>query len=99
MKITELARKPQLREVTIDDAETRELIGDSLTYWTWDRQPMSMVIRLTTINQSDAAAMMMTIKDLILDDTGRPVLTEDAMIPVPVLMKIINQVVTDLGKI
>lgn len=99
MKITELARKPQLTEVVLDDEETLKELGEPLTYWTWDRQPMTVFLKLSSLDQNNMENMMAAIRELILDEHGKPVLVNDAVLPVPILLRIINRTVEHLGKI
>ena len=40
MKLNQLAAKPQLIRVEINDEETIKQFGESLEFWIWDRQPM-----------------------------------------------------------
>ena len=98
MKLSELARKPQLVEVTIDSQEMLQEYGESLTFWTWDRQPMSTFLKMATAGSADYESIVDTVKDLILDESGKPVLTGDMTLPPKVTLAVVAAVVESLGK-
>jgi hypothetical protein len=98
MKITELARKPQLIEVVLDDEDTVKELGESLIYWTWDRQPMATFLKLSSVREADMASMIDAVRDVILDEQGQPVLVDDRMLPTAILLRIITRTVEHMGK-
>lgn len=98
MKLADLAKKPRLIEVTIDDEETIQEFGEALTFWTWDRQPMDVFLKLAAIDQSNTSSIIETVRDLILNQDGTRVLTAEVSLPTKVLMKVITAVVDNLGK-
>ena len=98
MKITDLARQPQLIEIVLDDPDTIRELGESLTYWTWDRQPMPVFLKLSSVRDSDLSSMIEAVRELILDEDGQPVLTGDAMLPTGILLRIITRTVEQMGK-
>lgn len=99
MKLSELAKKPQLVEITIDDADIVEQFGEPLSFYTWDRQPMDTFLKLASIDNSNIATVIDAVRNLILDEAGKPVLTGDATLPTAVMMRVINRVVESLGKL
>jgi hypothetical protein len=98
MKLSEIAKKPLLIEVTIDDADIVEQYGEALTFWTWDRQPMHVFLKLASLNQSDTASVITAVRELILNEDGTQVMSEDAALPTQILMRVITTVVERLGK-
>jgi hypothetical protein len=98
MKLSELAKKPLLIEVTIDDADIVEQYGEALTFWTWDRQPMDVFLKLASLNQNDTASVITAVRELILNEDGSQVMSADAALPTPILMRVITTVVERLGK-
>jgi len=98
MKLSELAKKPQLIEVTIDDADIVEQYGEALTFWTWDRQPMNVFLKLASLNQNDTSSVISAVRELILNEDGSQVMSEEAALPTPILMRVITTVVERLGK-
>lgn len=98
MKITQLSAKPQLIKITLDDKETLEQYGEAVEFWTWDRQPLDTFIRLASATEANSSGIINIVKDLILDEQGKPVLTADTMLPTGILMRAIAQVTEVLGK-
>ena len=98
MKLSEIAKKPKLIEVTINDADIVEEFGEALTFWTWDRQPMDVFLKLAAIDQSNTASVIEAVRELILNEDGSPVLTGEESLTTKVLMSVIVTVVESLGK-
>jgi hypothetical protein len=98
MKLSEIAKKPRLIEVTISDADIVEEFGEALTFWTWDRQPMDVFLKLAAIDQSNTASVIEAVRELILNEDGSRVLTGEESLPTKVLMRVIVSVVESLGK-
>jgi len=98
MKLSQIAKKPQLIEITIDDADIVEEFGEAITFWTWDRQPMDVFVKLAAIDQNNTSSVISAVRELILNEDGTPVLTGDDSLPTKVLMRVIVTVVESLGK-
>ena len=98
MKISQLAAKPQLIKMTLDDAETVADYGEAVEFWTWDRQPMDVFMRLAAVDVANSATVIEAVKSLILDEDGQPVLTGEMTLPTRVMMQIITRIVESLGK-
>jgi hypothetical protein len=98
MKLSQICSKPQLIELSLDDAETLKQYGEALTFYTWDRQPMDVFMRLANIDQKNTSDLIEIVKTLILDDQGKQMLTDENMLPTSILMKAIGKVTEQLGK-
>ena len=98
MKLSQLAAKPQLIKVTIEDEDTVKEFGESIEFWTWDRQPLDTFMKLANSNQEDMGSMIDIVRTLILDEDGKVVITKDNMLPTQVLIKVIGKIVETLGK-
>ena len=98
MKLSQLSAKPQLIEVSIDDEEIIQEFGEPVTFHTYDRQPMETFMKLANMSTTDTGNIIEIVKTLILDDKGKQILTDDAMLPTHVLMKAITKVTEILGK-
>jgi hypothetical protein len=98
MKLSELAKKPQLVKVTIDDADIVAEFGEPLEFWTWDRQPMDTFLKLASLDQNNTATVIEAVRGLVLDEAGSPVITGEATLPTRVMMRVITSVVESLGK-
>lgn len=98
MKLQDLAKKPQLVKLTIDDEDIVKEFGEGIEFYTWDRQPMDIFMKLANINPENGATVIEAVKQLVLDETGKPIITSDTMLPTKVMMRVLNVVVENLGK-
>lgn len=98
MKLSEIAAKPKLIEVEINDEETVKQFGEGLTFYTYDRQPMDVFVKLANLTDKNTGDLIEVVKTLILDENGKQVLTEKNMLPINILMKAIAKVTEQLGK-
>lgn len=98
MKLSEICSEPQLVEIKLDDKETVKQYGEALTFYTWDRQPMDVFMRLANIEAKNTGELINIVKTLILDEEGKPVLSDKNMLPTNILMKAITKVTEHLGK-
>lgn len=97
-QLSQIAAKPQLIEVVLDDEQTIQEFGESIQFWTWDRQPLPMFMRLASLSGADTSAMIEVVRTLILDQDGREIITETTMLPTPVLLRAIAKITDMLGK-
>jgi len=98
LKLTQLASKPQLIKLTVDNEEIVKTYGDELEFWIWDRQPIDQFIKMATTGAGDYAEMIRMVNDLILDEEGNKVIKEGEALPNDVMIIVINKVVERLGK-
>ena len=104
MKLSEITQKPQLIEVLIDDKDTIKEYGEALSFHTWDRQPMDVFIKLANLASNienknpNIGDMIDVVRDLIVDEKGKPLLTDNNAMPTNILVKVIQKVTESLGK-
>lgn len=98
MKLTELASKPQLSKMTIDDEPIVEKYGESLEFYIQDRLPIETYTKLASVKSDDPSDMYRVIKDLILDEHGDPVMTDGNVLPMDVMNAAVMKVTENLGK-
>jgi hypothetical protein len=98
MKLSQLAGKPKLIEVTIDDADIVEEFGEAIEFWTWDRQPMDVFLRLASVDASNYGSILDAVKTLVLDEEGKPILDGENSLPTKIMMRVITKVIEGLGK-
>lgn len=98
MKLSELAAKPQLTEIIIDNSDLVEKYGDSLSFYIQDRIPMETFTKLATVKQDDPTEMYKVIKELILDEEGIPVMSDGNVLPMDVMLAAVEKVSESLGK-
>lgn len=98
MKISQLASKPQLIKLVLDEPALIERHGEAIEFWTWDRQPLDVFMKIANVNVADQSSIIGIVKTLILDEDGKEVITEGVTIPTDVLISAIDNIVRLLGK-
>ena len=98
MKITQLASKPQLIKITVDDEEIIKTYGEPIEFHMYDRQPMHKFVKLATVKEENYGELIEAVQEMILDEEGRPVLSGDTLLPTGVMGKVVAKVVETLGK-
>lgn len=98
MKLSQLAAKPQLIKLELNDEDIVKEFGEPIEFYTWDRQPLETFMKLANSDQQNSGAMIDVVRTLILDDKGKEIITKDTMLPSTVLIKAISKIVESLGK-
>jgi hypothetical protein len=98
MQLSQIAAKPQLIKMILDDEDTVKEFGEPVEFYTWDRQPMDIFMQLASVSNKDPQVMIGIIRTLILDEAGNEIITKDAMLPSSVLLRVVGKVVDLLGK-
>ena len=98
MKLTQLAAKPQLVKIEMNDEEIIQEFGEAIEFWVWDRQPMDKYIKLAQMTGSDMSELIAAVNDMVLDETGQPVVKDGLTLPTKIMTKVIGMVVETLGK-
>ena len=98
MKLNQLAAKPTLIKFELDDEDIIKEFGEPIEFYSWDRQPIDVFMKLANASQQDMSGMIDIIKGLILDEDANPILKDDMMLPSAILVKAIGKIVEKLGK-
>lgn len=99
MNINNLTKKPTLTKFTIDKPEIVEQYGEPIEFYSWDRQPIDVFLKLAALTgENNTVEIVRIASELILDEAGDPVITSDSMLPTNVLMAAIGEVTEKLGK-
>lgn len=98
MKLSKLAAKPQLIKVELNDEDTVKEFGEPLEFYTWDRQPLDVFMKLANSDEAKIGSMIDIVRTLILDEDGKEIISGDKMLPSTVLIKSISKIVEALGK-
>lgn len=98
MKLSDLASKPKLIKVELDTKEVIKEYGEALEFWTWDRQPMKQFVKLAQINNDNFDTIMDSVRDLVLNEKGEQIITDEVTLPTSILMQVVGKVVETLGK-
>jgi hypothetical protein len=98
MDLRTITATPQLTKLTLDDEDTIKIYGEPLDFYTWDRQPLDVFLKFSVLDRGDFSAVVMLLKDLILNADGSKVLVEGVMLPPTVLVKVVVKMTETLGK-
>lgn len=98
MKLTQLAAKPQLIRLVLDTPDVIERYQEPLEFYTWDRQPLDVFVKLAQINNSNIGDVIDIVRTMILDESGNQVIQNDVMLPSQVLIQAIGKITDTLGK-
>lgn len=98
MQLSQIAAKPQLIKMTIDDQDVVEQFGEPLEFYTWDRQPIESFMKLASVSNRDPEVMIDLVRTMILDDKGKEIIKDGLVLPSNILLKVIAKVTDLLGK-
>jgi hypothetical protein len=98
MKLSQLAAKPTLIKLMLDDAALVEKHGEAIEFYTYDRQPLDIFMRLASIDQSNVGNLIDVVRTLILDEAGKQIIVGDTMLPTDVLIAAVAKITETLGK-
>jgi hypothetical protein len=98
MKLSQLSAEPLLIELKLDDEDTIKQYGEPVTFWTYDRQPMDVFMKLANTDTNNTANIVDVVKHLLLDEQGKEIITKKNVLPMPIMMKAVTKVTELLGK-
>jgi hypothetical protein len=98
MQLEQLAVQPQLTKLTISEPKIVEKYGEELEFYVYDRQKLDVFAKMATITEENAMQYSTILTDLILNDKGEPVMSEDKILPIDVLTEAIKLIGEMLGK-
>jgi hypothetical protein len=98
MKLGDLAKKPQLIKVSMDDEFIVKAYGEPVDFYMYDRQDLPTYIKLSKV-ESDNDELPKLIRQLVLDEKGKPAMGADKVLDVEIMIKVIETVVKNLGNL
>lgn len=98
MKLSELAKEPQLIKLTIDEPKIVEKYGDELEFYMYDRQSIDIFSKLADVNEDNIGGYIPILQNIILNEDGRPVITDAEVLPMDVLTEAMKIIGEKLGK-
>lgn len=97
MLLSQLAAKPQLIKLSLDDEDVIKEYGEPLEFWIHDRQPIEKYIEMARAGGDDIGEMIKIVNNLVLDEEGGVIAKDGLVFPSKLMIKILNKVVTTLG--
>ena len=98
MKLSELAKKPQLQKITINNEALVEKYGDELDFFVFDRQPLDIFTKLADVQEDKVCEYINILKYIIRNVDGEPVMTEELSLPIDVMTEAMKLIGEHLGK-
>ncbi len=98
MKLSEIAKAPKLIKIVLDKEKIVEEYGEPLEFFIYDRQPLEVFGRLANAEKENFSQIADLMKDLILDEEGKPVMSEDKQLPFDIVVETMGEVSKHLGK-
>jgi len=99
MKLNSLIAKPQLIKCQLDDEDTIKEYGEAIEWWIWDRQPLDAFLKFATSDGIESGNQIVSLlREMILDEEGKPLLQGESTLPTNVLMKVMTKMTEVLGK-
>ena len=97
MKLKQLASKPKLIKQIIDDAEIVDKYGETVEFYLYDRYDMDTLMKLASVDSENYSAITGVVEDLILDENGDKIIVDDFSLPLDIMLKAVEVVVSQLG--
>jgi hypothetical protein len=97
MKLQELAVKPKLIKVLIDDEPTVEKYGEAIEFWMYDRSDLEVYFELANVDTNNIPQLSKIVAKLVLDEKGTPIMSNGVVFPIDISVKIIEVAVKALG--
>lgn len=98
MQLEQLAVQPQLVKMTISEPKIVEKYGEELEFYIYDRQRLDIFAKMANITEDNAMQYTNLLTELILNEKGEPVMSEDKILPIDVITEAIKLVGDMLGK-
>lgn len=97
--ITELATKPQLIEIKLDDSDIIENYGEEISFWMKDHLDLSTYFDFYKFQRdSSSESLMNTLRKIILNAEGKPAIEEDQVLPIDITLAVMVKINDQLGK-
>lgn len=97
MKLEALATKPQLKKVTITDPDIVDRYGEEVEYWMYDRHDMDLYLRMSQVDGKDISAIASVVREVVLNEAGKPVLGSDEVLPPDMMLRVIQSAIKEMG--
>jgi hypothetical protein len=99
MNITELAKKPQLEQVVLDDPDLVETYGETITFWMYDHVDINTYFDFYKYqSEQNGELLMSALRKIILNAEGQPAIDENTVLPVDVSLSALTKINEHLGK-
>ena len=99
MNITEFKVKPALVEVKLDDDSIVNTYGEEITFFMYDHITLPKYFEFFKAqSEGNTNKLLELMRDIILDNKGKPVMDKDHELPVDIFTACVVRVTEHLGK-
>jgi hypothetical protein len=99
MDITQLARKPQLIEVVLDDEAIVKEYGDAITFYMKDFVDINTYFDFfKSQTAKEGGELNLLMRKIILNKDGEPALADDEGLPIDIAVAALTRINDTLGK-
>lgn len=99
MDIQQLAKKPELIQISLDNEEIVKNYGEPVTFWMKDQLDLNTYFDFfKSQGQKDGDKLNEIISRIILNAEGQPVLKEGDQLPIDITVELLVKVNECLGK-
>lgn len=99
MDIKNLAKKPQLIEIVIDDEDIVKEYGETITFYTKDFVDIATYFSyFQSQTKQEGQALAGMLRKLILNKDGEPVLGDEDELPLDITLAVMTRINENLGK-
>lgn len=99
MLISQVAKKPTLIKMDLDDAKIVETYGDVITFYMYDNIDLNTYFNFFKVQQDEnGEELNKLIRKIILDEKGRQVVKDDEMLPIDICFAALVKINENLGK-
>ena len=99
MDIKSLARKPQLIEIVIDEADIVSAYGEPVTFYMKDFVDINTYFEFfKSQGEKNGDNLTMILSQIILNKAGEPILGEDERLPIDISVAALTKINETLGK-
>ena len=99
MDIKQLARKPQLIEIVLDDADIVENYGEAIKFWMLDYVDISTYFDFfRSQGQGQGEELNTLLRKIILNAEGQPSIGTDEALPIDISVAALTKINETLGK-
>ena len=99
MDIKQLAKKPELVEVTLDDDNLVKEYGETITFWMKDFVDINTYFDFFRSQSDNSGQELNTLmRKIILNKEGLPVLADDEALPIDISVAALTKINETLGK-
>jgi hypothetical protein len=99
MNISEFKVKPKIIEVEIDDKDIIETYGDKIKFHMYDHMDLTTYFKFFKAQgEGNTDELLRIVKTIILDDKGKPVMSNDYELPVDIFTSAVVKISNHMGK-